>query len=54
VVNAMPLILYLRERDTVTIVQEVGWTPGPVWTSAKYLAITGIRSPDRLENKHTY
>ena len=36
-----------RERDPVPVVQEVGWTPGRVWTSAEYLALTGIRSPDR-------
>jgi hypothetical protein len=28
-------------------VQEVGWTPGPVWMGAVNLASTGIRSPDR-------
>ena len=32
---------------TVPIVQEAGWTPGSVWTGAKNLAPTGIRSPDR-------
>jgi hypothetical protein len=30
-----------------SIVQEAGWTPGPVWTCAKNLAPPGIRSPDR-------
>jgi hypothetical protein len=39
--------LYLRERDAVSIVQETGWAPGPVWTPAENLASTGIRSPDR-------
>jgi hypothetical protein len=34
-------------EDPVPIVQEAGWAPGPVWTSAKNLAHTGIRSPDR-------
>jgi hypothetical protein len=43
--------LYSRE-DPVPILQEAGWTPGPVWTCAKNLASTGIfwggiRSPDR-------
>jgi hypothetical protein len=28
-------------------VQEAGWAPGPVWTGAKNVADTGIRSPDR-------
>jgi hypothetical protein len=31
----------------VPIVQQAGWVPGPVWTRAKNLARTGIRSPDR-------
>jgi hypothetical protein len=31
----------------VPIVQEAGWAPGPVWTGAENLALTGIRSPDR-------
>jgi hypothetical protein len=34
-------------KDPVPIVQEVRWAPGPVWTCAKNLAPTGIRSPDR-------
>jgi hypothetical protein len=34
-------------KDPVPIVQEAGWAPGPVWTCAKILAPTGIRSPDR-------
>jgi hypothetical protein len=34
-------------KDPVPIVQEAGWAPGPVWTAAKNLALTGIRSPDR-------
>ena len=34
-------------KDPVTIVQEAGWAPGPVWTGAENLASTGIRSPDR-------
>ena len=35
------------ETDTVAIVLETGWAPGPVWTCAKYLTPSGIRSPDR-------
>jgi hypothetical protein len=31
----------------VPIVQEAGWTPGPIWTGTENLALTGIRSPDR-------
>ena len=34
-------------KGTVTIVQEAGWDPGPVWTGAEKLAPAGIRSPDR-------
>jgi hypothetical protein len=34
-------------NDPVSIVQEAGWAPGPVWTVAEILAPTGIRSPDR-------
>jgi hypothetical protein len=34
-------------KDTVPIVQEAGWAPGPVWTGAENLAPIGIRSPDR-------
>jgi hypothetical protein len=47
VVNATPRPLYPQERDHVPIVQEAGWAPGPVWTSAENLAAIGIRSPDR-------
>ena len=41
-----PAALYPR-KDPVPIVQEAGWAPGLVWTGAKNLAPTGIRSPDR-------
>jgi hypothetical protein len=34
-------------KNPVPIVQEAGWAPGPVWTCAKNLAPTGIRSPNR-------
>jgi hypothetical protein len=33
-------------KDLVPIVQEAGWSPGPVWTGAENLAPTGIRIPD--------
>jgi hypothetical protein len=33
-------------KDPVPIVQEAGWAPGRVWTCAKNLAPTGIRSSD--------
>ena len=38
---------FTPSKDPVPIVQEAGWTPGPVWTGAENLAPTGIRSPDR-------
>ena len=47
VVKAKTRPLYARVRETVPIVQEVGWAPGTVWTGAQNLAPTGIRSPDR-------
>jgi hypothetical protein len=34
-------------NDTVPIVQEAGWGPGPVWTSTEISTPTGIRSSDR-------
>jgi hypothetical protein len=34
-------------KDPVPIVKEAGWAPGPVWTCAKNLTLTGIRSADR-------
>ena len=47
VVNVTPWPLYPQERDPVPIVQEAGWSPGPVWADVENLALTGIRSPDR-------
>jgi hypothetical protein len=44
VVNATPRPFYLRERNSVPIVQEAGWAPGPVWMGAKNSATTGVRS----------
>jgi hypothetical protein len=37
---------FTPEKDPVPVAQEAGWAPGPVWTCAKNLASTGIRSPD--------
>jgi hypothetical protein len=39
--------IFTPRKDPVTIVQEAGWAPGPVWTGAENLASTGIRSLDR-------
>jgi hypothetical protein len=43
---ACPAALY-PGKDPVPIVQEAGWAPGSVWTSAENLAPTRIPSPDR-------
>jgi len=40
--SALPL-----GKDLVLILQEPGWTQGPVWTGAGNFAPTGIRSPNR-------
>jgi hypothetical protein len=44
-VSVTPRPLFTPGKDTVPIVQEVGWAPGLVWTGAKNLASTGILSP---------
>ena len=46
-VSITPRPLFTPGKDQVAILQEAGWAPGPVWTGAKNLASTGIRSPDR-------
>jgi hypothetical protein len=46
-VGVTPRPLFTPGKDTVPIIQEAGWAPGPVWTGAENLASTGIRSPDR-------
>jgi hypothetical protein len=33
-------------KEPVSILQEAGEAPGPVWTGAENLAPTGIRSPE--------
>jgi hypothetical protein len=40
-------------KDPVPIVQETGWTSGPVWTGAENLTHTGIRSEDRPARRHS-
>ena len=37
--------LYPRVVDLVLILQEAGLAPGPVWTGAENLSLTGIRYP---------
>ena len=46
-VSVTPRPLFTPGKDPVSIVQEAGWAPGPVWTGAENLAPTGIRSPKR-------
>jgi hypothetical protein len=43
----MPRPVSTPRKDPVPIVQETGWTTGPVWTGAENLAPIGIRSADR-------
>jgi hypothetical protein len=45
--SAYALAAFTPGKDPVPIAQEPGWAPGPVWTGAKSLDPTGIRSPDR-------
>jgi hypothetical protein len=42
----MPQPLSTLGKDPVSIVQEAGWAPGPVWTGAENLTPTWIRSLD--------
>ena len=44
-VSVTPRPLFIPGKDPVPIVQEAGWTPGPIWTGAENLAPNGIRSP---------
>jgi hypothetical protein len=46
-VSVTPRPLFTSGKDSVPIVQEDGWAPGPVWTGAENLAPTGIRFSDR-------
>ena len=45
--NATPRPLFTPGKDPVPTVEEAGWVPGPVWTRAKNLSPTEIRSQDR-------
>ena len=47
VVSGTPRSLFTPRKDSVPIVQEAGWAPGPVLTGAENLAPTAIQSPDR-------
>jgi len=43
-VSSTPRPHFTPGKDPVPILQEVGWAPGLVWTGAKNLVPTGIRS----------
>ena len=45
--NATPWSIYHRERDTLLIVQEVGWHSGPVWMRVEDLIPTDIQFAER-------
>jgi hypothetical protein len=45
--SVTPRPLFTFGKDPVPIVQEAGWGPGLVWTSAKNFVRNGIRSPGR-------
>ena len=45
-ISVTPRPLYSPGKDTVPIIQEVGWVPGPVWKGVENLGHTGIRSLD--------
>ena len=49
----MPWPLFTPGKDPVPIAQEAGWAPGPVWTDAENLALTGVQSPDRPANSQS-
>jgi hypothetical protein len=53
-----PIFLHMTRSGLTliyTVVQEPDWAPGPVWTSAKNLTPSGIRSPDRsFRNESLY
>lgn len=44
VVNAKPRPLFPRKTNTVPIVQEALWAPGPVWIGAGNLAAQGFEA----------
>jgi hypothetical protein len=43
----MPQPLFASGKDPVSIVQEAGRAPGPVWRGVENLAHAGIQFPDR-------
>ena len=45
--------LFTPQKDPVSIVQEAGWTPGPVGAGAENLTPIGSRSPDRPDRSQS-
>ena len=52
-VSVTPRPLFTPGKDPVPIVQEAGWSPGPVWTGAENFTPTGIRSLYRPTRSHS-
>jgi len=44
--TSRPGPLFTPEKIPVTILQEAGWSAGPVWTGTENLVPTGIQFPD--------
>jgi hypothetical protein len=44
---------FIPGNDTVPIVSEGGWVPGPAWTGAENFTPTGILTPDRPANSES-
>lgn len=40
-------LLYPQERDTVSVVKEDWWAPGPAWTEMENLTPTGVWDLDQ-------
>ena len=54
-VNVTPRPLFTLGKYPVPIVQEAGWTPGPVWTGAKISPPSGFdpRTVQPVASRHT-
>jgi hypothetical protein len=50
VVNVTNRLLYARQRDSVSIIQEAGWTPRPVSTGAENLAAPPAFQPRTVQS----
>ena len=37
---------FVPGNDSLHVLQEAGWAPGPVWASAENVVYSEIRSPD--------